>query len=174
MRFIRLSQLTFTPKPPIVCDVRRSEQARPAFVPSCLARFTIRLPGFGGKDAKIESGLKPGSILCIRFDVAQAVPYLGVAAIVFEQCRAIIYPYYLLFLKNLGSTYSAHGLAFAIFTISSAASAIWLGKLVDRSSKKLMASSSLGMMATILIFPWIPSYGFVLLLKAFMGVCNSM
>jgi MFS family permease len=86
----------------------------------------------------------------------------------------MIYPYYLLFLKNLGSTYSAYGLAFAIFTISSAASAIWLGKLVDRSSKKLMAGSSLGMMAAMLVFPWIPSYGFVLLLQAFMGVCNAM
>lgn len=86
----------------------------------------------------------------------------------------MIYPYYLLFLKNLGSTYSAYGLAFAVFTISSAASAVWLGKLVDRSSVKMMAGGSLGMMAAMLIFPWIPSYGFVLLIQAFMGVCNAM
>jgi MFS family permease len=86
----------------------------------------------------------------------------------------MIYPYYLLFLKNLGSTYSAYGLAFAVFTISSAASALWLNKLVDRSSVKLMATSSFGMMAAMLIFPWIPSYGFVLVIQAFMGVCNAM
>ncbi|WNR43996.1 MFS transporter [Paenibacillus roseipurpureus] len=86
----------------------------------------------------------------------------------------MIYPYYLLFLKNLGSTYSAYGLAFAIFTVSSAASSFWLQKHVDRSSVTMMAGSSLGMMAAMLIFPWVPSFGFVLLLQAFMGVCNAM
>lgn len=86
----------------------------------------------------------------------------------------MIYPYYLLFLKNLGNSYSKYGLAFAVFTISSAAASQWLGSLLDRHGVRLLATSSLGMMAAMLAFPWVASYGWVLLLQLVMGVCSAM
>jgi MFS family permease len=86
----------------------------------------------------------------------------------------MIYPYYLLFLKNLGSTYAEYGLAFAAFTIASAASSRWLERWVDRHGIRMMAGSSAGMMAAMLIFPWVNSFGFVLAVQVFMGICNSM
>lgn len=86
----------------------------------------------------------------------------------------MIYPYYLLFLKNLGNSYSKYGLAFAVFTISSAAASQWLAPRLDRYSSAMLAASSLGMCAAMFAFPWAPSYVWVLLLQLWMGVCNAM
>jgi|GEM_PF-390929 len=86
----------------------------------------------------------------------------------------MIYPYYLLFLKNLGNSYSKYGLAFAVFTISSAAVSQWLGPLLDRHGLRMMFWSALGMMAAMLAFPWTASYAMVLGLQLVMGVCNAM
>lgn len=86
----------------------------------------------------------------------------------------MIYPYYLLFLKNLGNSYSKYGLAFAVFTISSAAVSQWLAPRLDRYGVNILAISSLGMMAAMLTFPWVMSYTAVLLLQLLMGVCSAM
>ncbi|UJF33800.1 MFS transporter [Paenibacillus hexagrammi] len=86
----------------------------------------------------------------------------------------MIYPYYLLFLKNLGNSYSKYGLAFAVFTVSSAAAAQWLGATLDRHGIRMLIASSLGMMVTMLAFPMVMSYTWVLVLQLIMGVCNAM
>ncbi|GLX66037.1 MFS transporter [Paenibacillus glycanilyticus] len=86
----------------------------------------------------------------------------------------MIYPYYLLFLKNLGNSYSKYGLAFAVFTISSALVSQWLAPRLDRYSQRMLIASSMGMMAAMLAFPWVMSYSVVLLLQLLMGICNAM
>ncbi|NQX65187.1 MFS transporter [Paenibacillus alba] len=86
----------------------------------------------------------------------------------------LIYPYYLLFLKNLGNSFSKYGLAFAVFTISSAAVSQWLAPRLDRQGIKLLTWSSLGMAAAMLMFPWVESYTWVLAIQLLMGVCNAM
>ncbi|QDX94238.1 MFS transporter [Brevibacillus laterosporus] len=86
----------------------------------------------------------------------------------------MIYPYYLLFLKNLGNSYSKYGLAFAVFTVSSAAVSQWLAPRLDRHSAPILAISSLGMMVVMFAFPWVSSYIWVLILQAIMGSCNAM
>jgi MFS family permease len=86
----------------------------------------------------------------------------------------MIYPYYLLFLKNLGNSYSKYGLAFAVFTVSSAAVSQWLAPRLDRYGVQILAFSSLGMMAAMLAFPWVMSYLWVLVLQLLMGTCNAM
>lgn len=85
-----------------------------------------------------------------------------------------IYPYYLLFLKNLGNSYAKYGLAFAVFTISSAAASQLLLRYVDRHARRLMMVSSLGLMAAMLCFPWVMSYTIVIALQLVMGACNAM
>nr|WP_202113290.1 MFS transporter [Paenibacillus sp. MMS18-CY102] len=85
-----------------------------------------------------------------------------------------IYPFYLLFLKNLGNSYAKYGLAFAVFTISSAAASQLLSRYVDRHAARLMMVSSLGLMAAMLYFPWVASYSVVIALQIIMGVCNAM
>lgn len=86
----------------------------------------------------------------------------------------MIYPYYLLFLKNLGNSYSKYGLAFAVFTISSAVISQWLGPRLDRSGRRLLIISSLGMMAAMLAFPWVLTYPEVIVLQLLMGICSAM
>jgi MFS family permease len=86
----------------------------------------------------------------------------------------MIYPYYLLFLKNLGNSYSKYGLAFAVFTISAAAASQWLARYLDRYGLRMLMLSSLGMAAAMLLFPWTTSYTVVLLLQLVMGMCNAM
>ncbi|MFX3632205.1 MAG: MFS transporter [Candidatus Pristimantibacillus sp.] len=86
----------------------------------------------------------------------------------------MIYPYYLLFLKNLGNSYSKYGLAFAVFTISSAAVSQWVAPRLDQHSLRILQLSSLGMMGAMLAFPWVMSYGWVLILQLVMGICSAM
>jgi MFS family permease len=86
----------------------------------------------------------------------------------------MIYPYYLLFLKNLGNSYSKYGLAFAVFTISSAMASQWLGRRLDRLGPRVLVWSSLGMTAAMLAFPWVTSYFWVIALQLLMGICSSM
>jgi predicted MFS family arabinose efflux permease len=86
----------------------------------------------------------------------------------------MIYPYDLLFLKNLGNSYSKYGLAFAIFTVSSAVVSQWIAPCLDRHGILLLACSSLGMMVAMLAFPWVSSYGWVLVLQLLMGTCSAM
>jgi MFS family permease len=93
---------------------------------------------------------------------------------IFTLAAGMIYPYYLLFLKNMGNSYSKYGLAFAVFTISSAAFSQWIAPRLDRYGLHILAFSSLGMMAAMFAFPWAASYGIVLLLQFIMGCCNAM
>lgn len=86
----------------------------------------------------------------------------------------MIYPYYLLFLKNLGNSYSKYGLAFAVFTITSAAVSQWIAPYLDRFGIRILMVSSLGMMVAMLAFPWTESYMIVLVLQIVMGACNAM
>ncbi|MFC3798898.1 hypothetical protein [Cohnella sp. GCM10012308] len=86
----------------------------------------------------------------------------------------MIYPYYLLFLKNLGNSFSKYGLAFAVFTISSAALSQVLARRLDRHGVGMLAWSAIGMMSAMFAFPWVESYTMVLLLQFLMGVCNAM
>jgi MFS family permease len=86
----------------------------------------------------------------------------------------MIYPYYLLFLKNLGNSFSKYGLAFAVFTISSAAVSLLLAKRLDRHGIRMLTWSSIGMMIAMIAFPWVGSYALVLSLQLLMGVCNAM
>ncbi|WP_134703327.1 MFS transporter [Ammoniphilus sp. YIM 78166] len=102
------------------------------------------------------------------------VPWLIRSQSIFTLSAGMIYPYYLLFLKNLGNSYSKYGLAFAVFTISSAIMSQWIGRRLDQGSQQLLALSSLGMMAAMLAFPLVASYGWVLLLQIVMGACNAM
>ncbi|GAA4854950.1 MFS transporter [Paenibacillus vulneris] len=86
----------------------------------------------------------------------------------------MIYPYYLLLLKNLGNSYSKYGLAFAVFTISSAVVSQWIAPKLDRYAVTILAASSAGMMIVMLLFPWVSSYVWVLLLQWIMGSCNAL
>ncbi|WP_028547554.1 MFS transporter [Paenibacillus sp. UNC451MF] len=86
----------------------------------------------------------------------------------------MIYPYYLLFLKNLGNSYSKYGLAFAVFTISSAMVSQWIAPKLDRYALSILTISSMGMMMVMLLFPWVSSYVWVLVLQWIMGSCNAL
>ncbi|RXZ79809.1 MFS transporter [Paenibacillaceae bacterium] len=92
----------------------------------------------------------------------------------FTMAAGMIYPYYLLFLKNLGNSFSKYGLAFAVFTLSSALVSQWLGSRLDRSAKRLLVFGSLGMMVAMTVFPLVSSYVEVLIVQVVMGACSAM
>jgi MFS family permease len=93
---------------------------------------------------------------------------------IFTLAAGMVYPYYLLFLKNLGNSYSKYGLAFAVFTISSAAVSQWIAPRLDRYGLHILAWSALGMMAAMVAFPSVSSYSMVLFLQFVMGSCGAM
>lgn len=86
----------------------------------------------------------------------------------------MIYPYYLLFLKNLGNSHAKYGLAFAVFTISSAAASQWLAPRLDRHGHSMLMLSSVGMCAAMFAFPFVSSYAWVIAIQLGMGLCNAM
>jgi len=91
----------------------------------------------------------------------------------FTLAAGMIYPFYLLFLKNLGNSYAKYGLAFAVFTMSSAAVSQLLSGKLDRFARPLLIASSLGMMLAMIAFPWISSYTQVIVLQLLMGACSG-
>jgi MFS family permease len=93
---------------------------------------------------------------------------------VFTLAAGMIYPYYLLFLKNLGNSYSKYGLAFAVFTISSAIVSQWIAPKLDQNGRKILIGSALGMMGAMLSFPWVMSYTGVIVLQLVIGACSAM
>ncbi|MDF2669004.1 MAG: transporter [Paenibacillus sp.] len=92
----------------------------------------------------------------------------------FTLAAGMIYPYYLLFLKNLGNSYSKYGLAFAVFTVSSAVVSQWIAPKLDQNGRIILMWSSIGMMAAMLSFPWVASYVWVIVLQLVMGACSAM
>ncbi|MCH5585813.1 MFS transporter [Shimazuella sp. AN120528] len=86
----------------------------------------------------------------------------------------MIYPYYLLFLKNLGNSYSKYGLAFAVFTLSSAITSQVLASRLDSRAHEILVLSSIGMMIAMVAFPWVLHFAWVIVLQLLMGICNAM
>jgi len=92
----------------------------------------------------------------------------------FTLAAGMVYPFYLLFLKNIGNSYSKYGLAFAVFTITSAAFSQFIAPRLDRYGYRLLVISAGGMAGCMLIFPWVASYLVILILQLVMGACNAM
>lgn len=86
----------------------------------------------------------------------------------------MVFPYYVIFIKESGANYVSFGFAYALFAISSALSHYWVGKLTDKYGRRIfLALSSWGMAFSLVFFPSVTSIYQVFILQIVMGICNA-
>ena len=88
---------------------------------------------------------------------------------------SMIFIFYILFLKNVGSSYSQFGWAYGLFALTAAISYPIIGKLADRlGDHLLLAIYSWGMAAILLVFPIAYEIWHVYLLQIVMGLLGAI
>lgn len=87
----------------------------------------------------------------------------------------IIFPYYILFIKEVGANFAQFGMAYGLFTISSALVHKMIGKSSDKIGRKIyLLMSSWGMAFTFLLFPIVTNIWQVYGLQIVLGVFGAM
>ncbi|MFF2755287.1 MFS transporter [Psychrobacillus sp. NPDC058041] len=101
-----------------------------------------------------------------RFIVYQST--IGMAA-------SMIFPFYVLLLKNVGTSYSQFGWAYGLFALTAALSYSVIGKLADKTGDKiLLIIYSWGMALILLIFPLAYEIWHVYILQVVMGLLGAV
>ena len=86
----------------------------------------------------------------------------------------MVFPYYVIFIKEAGGTYVSFGFAYAFFALSSAGAHYFAGTLTDRFGRSIfLALSSWGMAFSLVFFPSVTSMYQIFILQVVMGVCNA-
>lgn len=89
--------------------------------------------------------------------------------------QTAIFPYYLLFLKNIGETYSAFSVLYALFALSSAACFYALTWIPHQFPLHKMYSVSLfGLGVSMISVPYAQTMFHVCLIQCFMGICQAL
>ncbi|WP_046176063.1 MFS transporter [Domibacillus indicus] len=88
---------------------------------------------------------------------------------------SMIFPFYVLLLRNVGDSYSQFGWAYGLFALASAVSYPLIGKWADRfGDKKLLLFYSLAMAALLLFFPLVTAVWQVYVLQIMMGILGAV
>lgn len=94
----------------------------------------------------------------------------GVAVI-----QTAIFPYYLLFLKNIGQSYGAFALLYATFAFSSGISFLCLNLLPVKPSVRILASTAFaGLGCCMAVIPLAATLFHVGLIQGFMGIFQAI
>ncbi|MDN7240818.1 MFS transporter [Planococcus sp. N028] len=87
----------------------------------------------------------------------------------------MIFPFYILLLKDIGNSYSQFGWAYGLFALTAALSFPVIGKLADRIGDKwLMLVYSWGMALLLLVFPLAFEIWHVYVLQIAMGLLGAV
>lgn len=87
----------------------------------------------------------------------------------------LVFPFYLIFIKDIGAGFTEYGLAYGLFTISSSLLHAWLGAWSDQHGRKrLLLWSAWGMAVLFLCFPVVTGIAQVYVLQVLMGLCGAM
>lgn len=101
-----------------------------------------------------------------RFIIYQGV--IGMSA-------SMIFPFYVLLLKNVGNSYSQFGWAYGLFALTAALSYSVIGKFADRTGdQSLLVIYSWGMALLLLIFPLAYEIWHVYILQIVMGLLGAI
>ncbi|MDI2586662.1 MFS transporter [Psychrobacillus sp. NEAU-3TGS] len=88
---------------------------------------------------------------------------------------SMIFPFYVLLLKNVGHSYSQFGWAYGLFALTAAVSYPIIGKLADKTGDKiLLIIYSWGMALILLIFPLAFEIWHVYILQVVMGLLGAV
>ena len=86
----------------------------------------------------------------------------------------LVFPFYIIFIKQVGATFFEFGIAYALFAISSALVHNLAGYLADSFGKPiLLAASSWGTAFALVFFPAVTSIEQVYVLQCIMGVFGA-
>lgn len=99
------------------------------------------------------------------------IQYQGIVGI----ASTMIFPFYILLLKNAGSSYSQFGWAYGLFALTAAISYPVIGKAGDRiGDKVLLTVYSWGMALMLLLFPLAVEIWHVYVLQVIMGILGAV
>ncbi|HET7627392.1 MAG TPA: MFS transporter [Bacillales bacterium] len=88
---------------------------------------------------------------------------------------SIVFPFYLLLVKNLGESYAQFGWAYGIFTLTAASVYPWIGKWSDRiGDEKLLLLYTWGMAVLMLTIPLITDVWQVYVVQVVMGMLGAV
>ncbi len=88
---------------------------------------------------------------------------------------ALVFPFYIIFIKDIGANFTEFGLAYGIFTISAALVHKIIGKLSDKHGGKLfLIINSWGMAFLFLLFPIVTNIYQVYVLQIVLGIFGAM
>lgn len=103
--------------------------------------------------------------------IKQFILYQGAVGM----AASMIFPFYILLLKNVGNSYAQFGWAYGLFALTSALSYPLIGKLADRvGDKQLLLVYSWGMAILLILFPLAYEIWHVYLLQIAMGLLGAI
>lgn len=87
----------------------------------------------------------------------------------------VVFPFYLIFIKEIGGDFSQYGIAYGLYTLCSAGLSIWYGKRSDRFGRsRYLIISAWGTSVIFLIFPIVTGIVQIYVLQILMGVFGAM
>jgi len=98
--------------------------------------------------------------------ISQSIAILG---------AGLVFPFYILFIKEIGSNFTEFGIAYGIFTISSALFHKLIGKSCDKFGNKIfLMINSFGMAVLFLLFPIVANIWQVYTIQILLGIFGAM
>ncbi|HWO97019.1 MAG TPA: MFS transporter [Bacillus sp. (in: firmicutes)] len=88
---------------------------------------------------------------------------------------SLVFPFYLLFIKDIGASYSQFGLSYGLFTLSSAFVHLLVGKYTDKMGSMIFLTLySFGMSLAFLVLPILTSLWQVYTMQIFLGALGAV
>src|SRR3989338_9954859 len=98
--------------------------------------------------------------------ISQSITILG---------SGLVFPFYILFIKELGANFSEFGISYGLFTISAALVHKLIGKWSDKLGRKIfLIGNSWGMAFLFLLFPIVTQIWQVYVLQIILGIFGAM
>ncbi|WP_064093610.1 MFS transporter [Rossellomorea aquimaris] len=88
---------------------------------------------------------------------------------------SVSFPFYLLFIQNIGRSFTSFGFAYGLFTLSAAVCHLFIGRLADRiGGGKLLVVYSFGMSLLFLFIPVMDSIIEVYIIQVVLGLLGAL
>ncbi|MDX5474348.1 MAG: MFS transporter [Bacillaceae bacterium] len=87
----------------------------------------------------------------------------------------IVFPFYILFLKEVGANFSEFGIAYGLFTLSAAFVHKWIGRMSDKFGRRIfLLVNAWGTAVLFLFFPIVTTIWQVYTLQIILGIIGAM
>ncbi|KMJ59482.1 MFS transporter [Bacillus sp. LL01] len=87
----------------------------------------------------------------------------------------LVFPFYIIFLREAGGNFTDFGIAYGLFTLSAALVHRWIGKVSDKKGRKVfLLINAWGTSVLFLLFPMVNAIWQVFSLQIILGVIGAM